>query len=119
MVYWQMLDINMSNKNWETKKLEDLGKFRTPSLRETNITGPWMHHGNFPSLKDVVEFYNLGNPSPIQKAAIVPDSFRNVPKSSILRKLNLTLEEQQALEAFLRSISTRVNKIIPPTLPEA
>jgi cytochrome c peroxidase len=102
-----------------TKKLEDLGKFRTPSLRETNITGPWMHHGNFPSLKDVVEFYNLGNPSPIQKAAVVPDSFRNVPKSSILRKLNLTLEEQQALEAFLRSISTRVNKIIPPTLPEA
>lgn len=50
-----------------TKKKEDLGKFRTPTLRETARTGPWMHHGHFPSLLDVVEFYNLGNPSPIQE----------------------------------------------------
>ena len=85
---------------------------------ETGITGPWMHHGNFPSLKDVIEFYNLGNPSPIQKGLNVPDSLRNVPKSPILRKLNLDITEQRALEAFLGSISTRVSKIMPPQLPQ-
>lgn len=100
-----------------TKKLKDIGAFRTPSLRETNITGPWMHHGNFPSLRDVIEFYNLGNPVAAQRALKVPDSLKT-PKSAILRKLNLNLAEQAALEAFLRSISTRVNKIIPPVLPK-
>ncbi len=101
-----------------TKNLADVGKFKTPSLRETGITGPWMHHGNFPSLKDVVEFYNLGNPVAQRKSlSTEPDSLVNIQKSPILRKLNLTLEEQQNLEAFLVSISTRVNKINPPVLP--
>lgn len=102
-----------------TKKLEDVGKFKTPSLRETNITGPWMHHGNFPSLKDVIEFYNLGNPVAQRKSlANEPDSLLAIEKSPMLRKLNLTITEQEDLEAFLRSISTRVNKINPPVLPQ-
>lgn len=103
----------------QTKKLSDIGSFRTPSLRETAISGPWMHHGNFPSLMDVIEFYNLGNPVVLQKAleAKVPDSMRT-PKSPMLKKLNLSLVERQQLEAFLKSISTRVNKINPPILPK-
>lgn len=100
-----------------TKNLKDIGAFRTPSLRETHITGPWMHHGNFPSIKDVIEFYNLGNPVTYQRAAIIPDSLKN-PKSAMLKKLNLTLTEQTQLEAFLKSISTQVQKIMPPKLPE-
>lgn len=100
-----------------TKNLKDVGAFRTPSLRETHITGPWMHHGNFPSIKDVIEFYNLGNPVVQQKALKVPDSLK-APKSAILRKLNLSLKEQEQLEAFLKSISTQVNKINPPVLPQ-
>ncbi|MFD2634186.1 hypothetical protein [Pedobacter mendelii] len=76
-----------------------------------------MHHGNFPSLKDVIEFYNLGNPIAEQRALKVPDSLKT-PKSAMLQKLNLTLPEQNALEAFLKSISTRVNKINPPILPK-
>ncbi len=100
-----------------TKNLNDVGKMRTPSLRETNITGPWMHHGNFPSLKDVIEFYNLGNPIAQQRSLKVADSLK-APKSAMLRKLNLTLDEQKQLESFLRAISTSVNKINPPVLPK-
>lgn len=100
-----------------TKDLKDVGKMRTPSLRETNITGPWMHHGNFPSIKDVIEFYNLGNPIAQQRSLIIPDSLK-APKSSMLRKLNLTVQERAQLEAFLKSISTMVNKINPPVLPK-
>lgn len=100
-----------------TKDLKDVGKMRTPSIRETNITGPWMHHGNFPSLKDVVEFYDLGNPIAQQRALKVADSLK-APKSAMLRKLNLTLKEREQVEAFLKSISTSVNKINPPVLPK-
>lgn len=110
----KMQDLGLYNV---TKNLADVGKMRTPSLRETNITGPWMHHGNFPSLKDVIEFYNLGNPIATQKALSIPDSLK-APKSAMLKKLNLTLTEQGQLEAFLRAISTRVNKINPPVLPK-
>lgn len=102
-----------------TKQLKDVGAFRTPSLRETSITGPWMHHGNFPSLRDVIEFYNLGNPVAQQRALAdkIPDSLKT-PKSAMLKKLNLSIDEQRALEAFLRAISTQVNKIMPPVLPK-
>lgn len=102
-----------------TKQLKDVGAFRTPSLRETSITGPWMHHGNFPSLRDVIEFYNLGNPVAQQRALAdkIPDSLKT-PKSAMLKKLNLSIDEQRALEAFLRAISTQVNKIMSPVLPK-
>jgi cytochrome c peroxidase len=110
----RMEDLGLYNV---TKNLKDIGAFKTPSLRETHITGPWMHHGNFPSIKDVIEFYNLGNPVTYQRAAIIPDSLKN-PKSAMLKKLNLTLTEQAQLEAFLKSISTQVQKIMPPKLPE-
>ena len=110
----RMEDLGLYNV---TKNLKDVGAFKTPSLRETHITGPWMHHGNFPSIKDVIEFYNLGNPVNYQRAAVIPDSLKN-PKSRMLKKLNLTLTEQIQLEAFLKSISTQVQKIMPPKLPE-
>ncbi|MBW8688301.1 cytochrome-c peroxidase [Chitinophaga rhizophila] len=99
-----------------TKKQEDIGAFRTPSLREVGQTGPWMHHGNFPTLRDVVEYYNLGNPSPIQKSVVVDETKRPIP-SPILRKLNLDKEELQSLEAFLKTLTTQVRKPAPPALP--
>ena len=54
----------------------DNGKFRTPSLRNIELTGPYMHDGRFQTLEEVLEFYsehiksspnvdsNLGNKIP-------------------------------------------------------
>ncbi len=104
-------------KYLHTGKPEDVGKFRTPSLREVFRTGPWMHHGNFPTLRDVVEYYNLGNPSPIQKRVVVDERLRPVT-SPILRKLHLTKTEQLQLEAFLKTISVPSQKMNPFELPQ-
>ncbi|TPV31824.1 cytochrome-c peroxidase [Paucihalobacter ruber] len=102
-----------------TKDVDDIGKFRTPTLREISNTGPWMHHGHFPSLLDVVEFYNLGNPAVIQKKYLGTPRDSLIPKTSpLLRKLNMDREEIDALLAFLETLSTPNRRTIIPTLPK-
>lgn len=99
-----------------TKNKADVGKFKTPSLRETANTGPWMHHGNFPSLKDVVFFYNLGNPAPIQKKYLGTARDSLLPKTDVLlKKLQMTDKEVEALVAFMQAITTTPRRLQPPT----
>lgn len=84
-----------------TKKNEDVGKFKTPTLRQISKTAPYMHNGFFKNLKSVINMYNNGmfHPNPNEKQ-------KNDPKfpvtSKHLQKLNLTKDEQNALEAFLK-----------------
>lgn len=70
----------------------DRGKFMTPTLRELKYTAPYMHNGMMSSLKEVVSFYNQGG-----------GEDRN--KDSRVKPLGLTDKEQQALVAFLESLS--------------
>lgn len=102
-----------------TKEMKDIGKFRTPTLREVANTKPWMHHGHFPSLLDVVELYNIGNPSPVQKKYLGTARDSLIPKSDpMLRKLDLNKEEINDLLAFIETLSTPTRRIIIPTMPK-
>lgn len=102
-----------------TKDPKDIGKFRTPTLREVVNTRPWMHHGHFPSLLDVVELYNLGNPSPVQKKYLGTARDSLIPKSDpMLRKLDLNKEEISDLLAFIETLSTPTRRIIIPEMPK-
>jgi cytochrome c peroxidase len=48
-----------------TKKDSDRGAFKTPSLRNIALTGPYMHDGSLKTLKEVVDFYiGGGNSNP-------------------------------------------------------
>jgi cytochrome c peroxidase len=106
-------DLGLYNR---TKRLDHLGLFRTQSLREVANTGPWMHHGNFPTLKDVVQFYNLGNPAPIQKKYLGTGRDSLIPKPSpLLKKLNLNDKEVDQVIAFLQSITTIPQRMKPIT----
>jgi cytochrome c peroxidase len=68
------------------------GAFRTPSLRNSARTPPYMHDGSLATLEDVVEFYNAGGrPNP------------NL--SPLIRPLFLDGYEKAALVAFLRALS--------------
>lgn len=91
-----------------TRDTADLGKFRTPTLREINFTGPWMHHGNFPTMRDVVEYYNHGNPSPISKKHLKTDDPRIgvLKNSEILEPLDLSKEEVDQIIQFLKTLSS-------------
>ena len=50
-----------------TQDPNDRWKFRTPSLRNAEITAPYMHNGSLATLKDVVEFYNKGGVKAVGK----------------------------------------------------
>jgi cytochrome c peroxidase len=72
-----------------TKEREDWKAFKTPSLREVSLTGPYMHNGVFDSLEDVIEFFNKGGGD-------------DPNKTTLLKPLNLTDDEKLTLEVFLK-----------------
>src|SRR5215204_4517861 len=56
-----------------TRNAEDVGAFRTPTLRDVELTAPYMHNGSEKTLIDVVRFYNRGgNSNPNLDKRIVP-----------------------------------------------
>ncbi len=86
---------------YTTKKKEDMGKFRTPSLRYIKYTAPYMHNGVFFTLEEVIEFYNKGG----GENEFTDGTHGVNTKTPILKPLNLTDEEKEALVAFLEELS--------------
>jgi cytochrome c peroxidase len=79
---------------WVTRKLEDWGSFKTPMLRNVELTAPYMHDGSLLSLQEVVEFYNKGGvKNPNLAPGIVP--------------LYLSDEEIKAVVSFLKSLTSQ------------
>lgn len=76
----------------ETKNAEDIGAFKTPTLREISRTAPYMHDGRFATLEDVVNFYNQGG-------------IKNPHLDNTIIPLELTAEEKHDLVALLRSLN--------------
>jgi cytochrome c peroxidase len=84
----------------------DLGKFRTPMLRDIAFTGPYLHHGNILELREVLTMYNSGMPQIIPKR--VRDTMTvGLVHDPLLQPLGLSGEEIDALLAFLEAISVR------------
>ncbi len=71
---------------------EDLGKFKTPTLRGLQFTAPYMHNGSLATLEDVVEFYRQGGGP---NSHLDPD----------VKPLSLTDSDAASLVAFLRGLS--------------
>ncbi|MBE9585043.1 cytochrome-c peroxidase [Mucilaginibacter sp. JRF] len=99
-----------------TKKVEDVGKFKTPGLRDVMNTKPWFHNGLFDNMEGVMNMYNAGMPQPKAKGEQVNDPL--FPKTDpLLKPLGLTKEERLAIIAFLQSITTEPWRIKAPVMP--
>lgn len=83
---------------------EDVGRFRTPTLRQVGESGPWMHNGLFRSLRGILNMYNAGMPRPRPANAAQAADPRFPVTSPLLQPLQLDEAELQALEAFLRTL---------------
>ena len=82
-----------------TGRLADRYKFRVPSLRNVELTAPYMHSGVFQTVEEVVNFYNDGaNPRH-------PNVTNDLLELSLRTPLGLTGQEIDALIQFLRSLT--------------
>jgi cytochrome c peroxidase len=75
-----------------TNQGSDIGKFKTPSLRNVALTAPYMNDGFLTTLEDVVRHYNSGGKPFINK-------------DTLLKPLNLSVQEQADLVAFLKTLT--------------
>lgn len=91
-------NFNDSGRFLITRDKDDLGKFKTPGLRNIAITGPYMHNGVFKTLEEVVDYYN-----DVQK--IVPDAKNLDP--SLSKPLGLTNQQKKDLVAFLKTLTDK------------
>ena len=91
-------ELNDSGRFIMTRKMSDLGRFKTPGLRNISLTAPYMHNGMHKTLREVIDYYNA------------PDNFikNSVNRDSLLKKpLNLTAAEKKDLENFLLSLTDK------------
>ncbi len=100
---------------YNTQDSSDIGKFRTPMLRDIQFTGPYLHHGNILELREVLTMYNSGMPQIIPKSIQQKASF--IPTHDpLFQPLGLSEEEIDDLMAFLAAISTRPRPVKVPTM---
>ncbi|MBV7530787.1 cytochrome-c peroxidase [Chitinophaga sp. sic0106] len=71
--------------------------FKTPTVRNSMLTAPYMHNGVFASMKQVINFYNKGGGTRLHTA---PEN-QTLPGD----KLRLTGREKRALAAFLGALN--------------
>jgi len=82
-----------------TENLSQVGAFKTSTLRNIELTQPYMHDGSLPTLEDVVDFYNNGGR--------LKDTDPVSPfLSGGIRPLNLSDEQKQDLVAFLKALTS-------------
>ena len=78
-----------------TQKAEDIGKMKTPSLRNVALTPPYMHDGSLRSLEEVIDHFDSGGKG-------------HPAQSTKVRPLSLSAEEKSDLKAFLISLSDTI-----------
>jgi cytochrome c peroxidase len=101
-------DKNGDTSDWGrwnvTHAPSDRGAFKTPTLRNIELTAPYMHDGSLATLEEVVEHYNKGG---------VP----NVNLDPDIRPLHLSPTQKNDLIEFLRSLTS--TELKPVQMPAA
>ncbi|MCA9070531.1 MAG: c-type cytochrome [Planctomycetaceae bacterium] len=88
-----------------TKVEKDKGAFKTPTIRNVALSGPYMHDGSLKTLEEVVEHYNKGG---------TPNPWL----SDKIKKLNLTDQEKKDLVEFMKACTGDFPKVETNRLPE-
>ncbi len=82
-----------------TRDFDDIGSFKTPTLRNIAVTAPYMHDGSLKTLNEVMVHYNNGGVT--EEGDPVNDFL-----SSGIRPLNLTDQQLADLEAFMQALTS-------------
>jgi len=82
------------------------GMFKTPTIRNIELTGPYMHNGKYKTLEEVVDFYNHGGAA--GKGLELPQ--QTLSSDS----LNLTTYEKKALVSFMKTLTDTTGTVVKP-----
>lgn len=82
---------------WRFEEELHRGMFKTPTVRNAEMTAPYMHNGVYTSLEEVMDFYNKGGGAGM--------GFDLERQTLPFDELNLTIEEQNALIAFVKTLT--------------
>jgi cytochrome c peroxidase len=77
-----------------TKQVADIGRFKTPTLRNIALTAPYMHDGSMLTLEEVIEHYDKGGD-------------KNKFIDTKIFPLQLTKQEKQDLVAFMKALTSQ------------
>ncbi|EMY76680.1 di-heme enzyme, MXAN_0977 family [Leptospira weilii serovar Ranarum str. ICFT] len=87
-----------------TGATSDKGKFRAPSIRNIELTAPYMHDGSIDTLENVVEHYNAGGRN-VTVGPRAGDGRTNPNKNGFVFTIGLTAGEKTDLVNFLKSLT--------------
>lgn len=87
-----------------TGRPEDMGRFKAPSLRNVEVTAPYMHDGSIATLSDVLDHYAAGGRT-ISSGPNAGIGHDNPLKSSFVPGFKMSPEERADLIAFLTSLT--------------
>lgn len=92
------LEHNDMGRYIATGNPNDIGKFKVPTLRNIELTAPYMHDGRFQTLDDVVMHYSFG---------VQADSPNLDPMMEFAHQggVNLDFQERQLLLTFLKTFT--------------
>ena len=89
-----------------TKNPQDTGAFKTPTIRNVALSGPYMHDGSVATLEEVVEWYDKGgHPNP--------------HLSGKIRPLKLSPQDKADLVAFMKACTGPTPTVEVSRLPES
>lgn len=84
---------------------EDIGAFKTPTVRNVALTAPYMHDGSQATLQEVVEWYAKGGHA-------------NPHLSEKIKKLDLSDQDKADLVAFMEALTGQFPEVETGRLPE-
>ena len=82
----------------------DMGRFKAPTLRNVEMTAPYMHDGSIATLEDVIDHYASGGRT-ITSGPYAGVGRDNPYKSSLLAGFVISAEDKAAVVAFLKSLT--------------
>ncbi|NOT84491.1 MAG: cytochrome-c peroxidase [Methylococcaceae bacterium] len=92
-----------------TKVIADIGKFKTPTLRNIAFTAPYMHDGSIKTLAEVVEHYDKGGNRSEQGSRFIDTE---------IFQLHLTPQEKADLVAFMRALTSGQHSLFKNSLSD-
>lgn len=82
----------------------DMGRFRAPTLRNVEVTAPYMHDGSIETLEQVLDFYAAGGRL-IESGPYAGDGRSNPFKDGFINGFDMNEQDKADLVEFLHSLT--------------